>query len=279
MGLDNRGRYEHELARYARQRLEAVEGLRIIGTAANTVGVVSFVVEQPAIAAIDIAMRLSREGIAVRTGHHCCMPLMDALNVPGTCRASLAMYNTAAEIDRLCEVLDEFIAERGERGTHVTSQGEPISESTSTVRFAAAFAASPAAAADELTEEFLLFDDLESKTEFLLELGDELPDTFATLKAISTPVHGCMSEVYLVGRPSPDQLGKYEFIADSNAQVVRGLISLLLKLFSGQSPQAIAAFDIESFFRRIGLDQFVSSQRRSGLNGMIRRIRDLVATS
>ncbi len=271
IGLDEIGHYENEIAHYARQRMSDIDGVRIIGSAAESVGVVSFVIEQPAIAAIDIAMHLSGEGIAVRTGHHCCMPLMSSLQVPGTCRVSLAMYNTVAEIDRLCDVLNDLIDAR--RTSH-TADSSPVAEGQ--IEFAPPAADSPNAAADDLAEEFLLFDDHQSKTEFLLELGDSLPDRFAALKEISAPVPGCMSQVYLIGRPVPGDDNRYEFTADSDAQIVRGLIAILLALYSGQSKQAILDFDMESFFRRIGLDQFVSTQRRSGLNGMIRRVRTLV---
>ncbi|MEZ6076383.1 MAG: SufS family cysteine desulfurase [Pirellulaceae bacterium] len=69
------------------------------------------------IAALDIATRLSNAGIAVRTGHHCCMPLMSALDIPGTCRASMAMYNTRADIDRLVDALQEIVAAQSARST------------------------------------------------------------------------------------------------------------------------------------------------------------------
>ncbi|MFN3188914.1 MAG: SufE family protein [Aureliella sp.] len=141
--------------------------------------------------------------------------------------------------------------------------------------FAQPAASSVAAAADDLAEEFLDFDDRESKTELLMEIGQSVPNSFEPLKKISTAVPGCMSEVYLVGRPQADNCDVFEFSADSNAEIVRGLIGVLQSLFSGQNAEEILAFDIEAFFRRIGLDQFVSTQRRSGLDGMIRRIRTL----
>ena len=64
-------------------------------------------------------------------------------------------------------------------------------------------------------------------------------------------------------------------MADSNAEIVRGLIAVLTTLLSGQDAKLLLEFDLESFFRRIGLDQFISSQRRSGLDGMVRNIRTL----
>jgi cysteine desulfurase/selenocysteine lyase len=69
-----------------------------------------------------------------------------------------------------------------------------------------------------------------------------------------------------------------EFAADANAEIVRGLIAMLQRLFSGQRINDVLAFDVEAFFRRIQLDQFISSQRRNGLAGMVSRIRSLAAS-
>ena len=269
IGFDRIAAYEHELLEYATQRIEQVPGLRIVGTAEHKAAVISFVIDSPPIAALDIATRLSNAGIAVRTGHHCCMPLMSALDIPGTCRASMAMYNTRADIDRLVETLQEIVAAHSARDTVAVTAA---SDESSAIAFAAASRPTIAAAAEELIEEFSWYD---NKIKWLMELGEALPDTFAPLKSLTTQVPGCMSEVYLIGRPVPDAPDKFEFVADSNAQIVRGLIALLQALFSGQLASDVLSFDIEALFRKIGLDQFVSSQRRSGLDGMIRRIRTL----
>lgn len=269
IGFDKIVPYEDALLAYATEKLEQVQGLRIIGRSAHKAAVISFVLESPSIAPMDIASALSGQGIAIRTGHHCCMPLMGQLNVSGTSRVSLAMYNTPSEIDYLAEVLHQLVASRQKAGA---GQGQNVA---SEISFGKPASENVANAADELAEEFLEFNDRESKTELLMELGQQLPDNFSALKLISTQVPGCMSEVYLVGRPMPEETSRFEFSADSNAEIVRGLIAVLQHLFSGQSATEILDFDIEDFFRRIGLDQFVSTQRRSGLDGMIRRIRTL----
>ncbi len=273
IGLEAIGRYEHQLLQYATDKLGQVSGLRIVGTAPKKASVISFVLEEPSIAPLDIATTLSREGIAIRTGHHCCMPLMGALEVAGTSRVSLAMYNTVEEVDKLVEVLEALVESR--QAKRAASDSQNASDSNADIPFAPAVSDSPAASAELLVEEFLLFDDRESKTELLMELGRELPDTFGALKAISTAVPGCMSEVYLIGRPMRERVDCFEFVADSNAEIVRGLIAVLQKLFSGQPARDVLSFDVESFFRKIGLDQFISTQRRSGLDGMIRRIHTL----
>lgn len=287
LGFDRIAAYEDELLQYATEQLSLLPGVRILGTAARKASVVSFVIESPSIAPLDIATHLSGQGIAIRTGHHCCMPLMGQLQVSGTSRVSLAMYNTPAEIDVLVTSLGELIADRTQKANARSRDSADSGSATASnardsgddselpITFAPASAGSPQDAAENLAEEFLTFDDRESKTELLLELGQELPSDFEILKKISTAVPGCMSEVYLVGRPIPDQPERFEFAADSNAEIVRGLIAILSTLFSGQSAQSVLDFDIEPFFRRIGLEQFVSTQRRSGLDGMIRRIRTL----
>lgn len=253
--------HEEELLRYATAELQKVPGLRIIGTAKNKGGVISFVME--GISSLDIGLKLDAMNIAVRTGHHCCQPVMERMNIPGTARASLAMYNTKEDVDALVEGLKKISAAR---------RTAP-NRKADAVDWPRAAAPSPQAAAEELAEEFELFDEKEEKNQYVLDLGDRLPRTFDSLKQITQRVPGCMSEVYLVGRAAPDDAERFEFIADANADIVRGLIAILEKLYSGQRASDILAFDIEGFFHRIGLDQFISSQRRNGLAGMIQKVR------
>jgi cysteine desulfurase/selenocysteine lyase len=99
IGLDKIAAYEHELLLYGTEALSRIPGLRIIGTAREKAAVLSFVME--GIHPHDIGTVLDRQGIAVRTGHHCAQPVMDWFHVPATTRASLAFYNTMAEIDAL----------------------------------------------------------------------------------------------------------------------------------------------------------------------------------
>jgi cysteine desulfurase/selenocysteine lyase len=99
LGIDVIAAYEHKLLEYGTQELSNIAGLRLIGTAREKAGVLSFVIE--GIHPHDIGTVLDRQGIAVRTGHHCAQPVMDFFNVPATTRASLAFYNTFGEIDAL----------------------------------------------------------------------------------------------------------------------------------------------------------------------------------
>ena len=101
IGIDNISRHEQELTKYAMQKMQEIDGMRIFGTADHKDAVVSFFVGD--IHHLDMGTLLDRLGIAVRTGHHCAQPLMIRLGIQGTVRASFAMYNTTEEIDALVE--------------------------------------------------------------------------------------------------------------------------------------------------------------------------------
>jgi len=104
IGFDRIATCERELLAYATGALSRVAGLRIIGTATEKAGILSFALD--GVHPHDIATILDRDGVAIRAGHHCCQPLMDRLGVPGTARASLAFYNTRGDIDALAAALD-----------------------------------------------------------------------------------------------------------------------------------------------------------------------------
>ncbi len=101
IGIDNISRHEQELTKYAMQKMQEIDGMRIFGTADHKDAVISFLVGD--IHHLDMGTLLDRLGIAVRTGHHCAQPLMIRLGIQGTVRASFAMYNTTEEIDALVE--------------------------------------------------------------------------------------------------------------------------------------------------------------------------------
>ncbi|MGB0887557.1 MAG: SufS family cysteine desulfurase [Vicingaceae bacterium] len=107
IGIDKIEAYEHELLNYATAQIKQIEGVRIIGEAAQKASVLSFLVEgtHPS----DIGMIIDKLGIAIRTGHHCTEPLMNRFEIPGTARASFAFYNTFEEIDVFINALKRAI--------------------------------------------------------------------------------------------------------------------------------------------------------------------------
>lgn len=103
IGLGAIAEHERALLDYATRRAADVPGLRLIGTARDKAGILSFVLDD--VHAHDVGTILDLEGVAVRTGHHCAMPVMERFGVPATVRASFALYNTTAEVDTLFAAL------------------------------------------------------------------------------------------------------------------------------------------------------------------------------
>jgi cysteine desulfurase/selenocysteine lyase len=101
LGMENIEKHEHELLAYATEKVSAIPGVRLIGTAKEKAGVLSFVMD--GVHPHDIGTILDQDGIAIRTGHHCAQPLMDRFGVDATARASLGLYNTKEEIDALVQ--------------------------------------------------------------------------------------------------------------------------------------------------------------------------------
>jgi cysteine desulfurase/selenocysteine lyase len=193
---------------------------------------------------------------------------MDRMKIAATARASFAIYNTREEVDFLIDSLKRVIgAESAKAARHVA----PAQELG--LLFPEAVADSPAAAEQQLIETFDLLDDWENRHQYLVEQGDKLLPMAKEMKTESNRVRGCMSTVHLFARKRAGTVDTLDFLADSDAAIVRGLIWLLEQTFAGQSAKAVLAFDIESLLKRLGLDQHLSMGRRNGLAGMIQRIR------
>jgi cysteine desulfurase/selenocysteine lyase len=107
IGLDRIAAHEHDLLAYATERLSSIDGLRIVGTAREKAGVLSFVLA--GVHPHDVGTVLDREGIAIRTGHHCAQPVMDRYGLPATARASFGLYNTRDEVDALAAAIHKVI--------------------------------------------------------------------------------------------------------------------------------------------------------------------------
>lgn len=110
LGLENIQRYEHDLLVYATRGLSAIPGLRLIGTAAHKASVLSFVLD--GYRTEEVGAALNREGIAVRSGHHCAQPILRRFGVEATVRPSLAFYNTLAEVDLLVDTVQRLARRR-----------------------------------------------------------------------------------------------------------------------------------------------------------------------
>lgn len=126
-------------------------------------------------------------------------------------------------------------------------------------------------ALSELADEFDLLGDWEERYRYVIELGKDLAPLADAERNDATRVRGCASQVWLVTEPQAD--GALRFRGDSDAHIVRGLIAILLRLYSGRAPAEILAFDAKAAFETLGLSGALSSQRSNGLASMVARIR------
>lgn len=128
---------------------------------------------------------------------------------------------------------------------------------------------------DELLEEFEALPDWDERCDLLIDLGFDLPDFPPEAKTEENRVRGCQSNVWMTADVEAGDPPVIELRADSDAMIVRGLIAVLLTLYSGRPVEEILATDVREVFSRIGLDRHLSATRRNGLYGMIRRIRGM----
>lgn len=126
-----------------------------------------------------------------------------------------------------------------------------------------------------LIEDFSLFDDWEARYSYLIDLGKQLPAMDDALKTPQTLVPGCTSQVWMHGRISEE--GRLDFLADSDAHIVRGLIAVLHKVYNDQDVETIQNTDIETGFKQIGLDRHLSPNRRNGFFSIVEKIKTMAA--
>jgi cysteine desulfuration protein SufE len=123
---------------------------------------------------------------------------------------------------------------------------------------------------DEIISEFSLLDgDMEMTVFYIMELGQKLPDMNSADKNETNEVKGCQSKVWLTAKFEND---KISFSADSNTAITKGLVSLLVRIFNGQSPEAILNSELY-FMHKIGMERFIGTQRSNGFAAMIKQMK------
>ena len=131
---------------------------------------------------------------------------------------------------------------------------------------------------DELLETFDSLEDWDERCDYLIDLGFDLPEFPQQGKTEENRVRGCQSNVWLVAEVRENGRPTIQISADSDSMIVRGLIAVLLTIFSGRTPEEILETDVRTIFERLGLDRHLSSTRRNGLYGMVNRIRTLAGS-
>lgn len=250
--------HENHLLKLAEDGLQSIKGVRIIGQAKHKAPVVSFVSEQ--FHNQDIGLLLDQQGIAVRTGHHCAMPLMERLNLSGTVRASFALYNTAEDVQQLIRSLEQL---HRDTISTVPDQQETITEIPDI--YTLPFTHS------DIQQTLAPLKSWQDKYRQIMLLGKKLPGLPDHLKTDDVKIRGCESSVWL-HHYYDDETMNLHFSADSDARIIRGLIGLVLVALSGKKAKEIEQTDLDSWFRELDLYNHLSPSRGNGLKAIIQEI-------
>ncbi|WP_282609489.1 SufE family protein [Pelagibius sp. Alg239-R121] len=128
---------------------------------------------------------------------------------------------------------------------------------------------------DELVENFEFLDDWEDRYRYIIDLGRKLPEFDEADKNEQNRIQGCTSQAWLIAEVSADPKPVLSFRADSDAHIVRGLLSVLLSIYSGQTAEDILAVDIKDVLRRLDFEAQISPNRANGFYSAVERIRNL----
>ncbi|WP_432695455.1 SufS family cysteine desulfurase [Marinobacterium sp. YM272] len=247
---DRRALEQHEqaLISHALSCCEQVPGFRPLNAGSEQVALTSFLIDgqHPQ----DVALWLDRQGIAVRAGHHCAMPLMSALGIPGSIRASFAFYNTLEEAETLANALDELVSQ---------------DRSQAAVEFEQSLDAS-------LLERVRSASGWNSRYSVLMEIGSRLPPLPGEWQRDEYRLHGCESRVWMITRL--DEQGRMACLADADARILRALLGLLLESVNGLTPDEVLELDLPAQIRALDLERHLSPSRGNGLNAMIDALLD-----
>ncbi|WP_261844739.1 SufS family cysteine desulfurase [Aliamphritea ceti] len=264
--LDRRAIASHEqaLLQHAIKACQQIKGFNRIGTPTANAAILSF--QLTSHHQQDVGLILDQHGIAVRTGHHCAMPLMKKLGLPGTIRASFAAYNTLDDVERFANALHQL-----------TSSGFfPVAETVSSDK---AFTDNPFGKDIDAKVILAKLEPLHSwndRYREIMQLGKQLPHMTSKSKTSEHLVKGCESQAWLEFQLDKD--GRYWFSADADARVIRGLIALLLAALNGKTAAEIQTFDIPDYLQRLQLMKHLSPSRGNGLLAIIERIQNITTS-
>jgi cysteine desulfurase/selenocysteine lyase len=205
----------------------------------------------------DIATALDSYGIAIRSGHHCAMPLMEYLNLSGCIRISLAAYNTFEEIDYFIGCLTKILTQESEILLPCPNKNDSKEENEQ--------------ASSMIIAQFSAVKSWDSRHRQIMLLGKQLKRLDKSARNEQTLISGCESLAWLVAQKHSQNT--FHFQADSDAKIIRGLLVIVLAAFNDKTAAQIQAFDIESYFKTLGLMQHLSPSRGNGILAIVDKIK------
>jgi cysteine desulfurase/selenocysteine lyase len=250
-------RYEQKLAKYCYEKLRQITAVKFVVEGIPDIGVLSFIVS--GLHNHDIASGLDANGIAVRSGHHCAMPLMEYLKLSGCIRVSLAAYNTYSEVDFFIKTLKILIE------TDDNSVDKPFIEHT-TVEHITHYNNKNA-----MIERFHNLKGWDSRHREIMLLGKTLDRMDKNLRNNNSLIQGCESNAWLYA--TKNSKGEFLFSCDSDAKVIRGLMVIVLAALQHMPAKKILAFDNHCYFSKLGLLQHLSPSRNNGVKAIVEKIK------
>ncbi|SIS54150.1 SufS family cysteine desulfurase [Neptunomonas antarctica] len=256
--------HEKQLRQLASTLCQKIDGLTILAAEPENVGILSFTVA--GVHHQDLATLLDQSGIAIRSGHHCTMPLMAYLGCDGTVRASFALYNTATEVERFAEVLQQSIAQLLNVNLTPAVDLRATDLKSSITYF-------------EPTDDLQLISRLQSaknwqaRFDTLLSAGNYLPELPAAYKSQQNKVSGCESNVWLIAAQQPDH--SWKFAADSDARLMRGIICLLLSVIQNKTRENLQLIDTQQLLESCDLYHYLGPSRTNGVQAIVDTIKQL----
>ncbi len=242
--------HESNLFNYALECCSTIKGWNRIGSPKESVSLISFTLEN--LHQQDIGHLLDQQGIAVRSGHHCAMPLMQTLALPGTTRASFAFYNTFEEVERFAEAIDRMSSSSLEISSAVTAPPDAQPATTS------------------ILAELLALKDWNARYRQIMLHGKIMNIASSHIKTDANLIKGCESNTWLSYELSDNQ--RITFYADSDARIIRGLLALVIDIFNNKTVSEIRSIDIDDIFNQLSLERHLSPSRGNGLRAVVDKI-------
>jgi len=265
--------YETELRDYCYQKLSEIAVLNFVIDDKPDVAIFSFTLNGHH--NHDVATALDSYGIAVRSGHHCAMPLMAYLKLSGCIRVSLAPYNTFEEVDYLKTCLMRIINDH----QNIEFEDNSIEEYGTTppifeLLSAEEFQKNTALSSQALISLFAQTKGWDGKHRQIMLLGKELNRMDKALRNEQTLIAGCESLAWLSFNKKIDN--RYHFSTDSDAKIIRGLLMIVLSAYNNKSAEDIIQFDINGYFETLGLIKHLSPSRGNGVLAIVAKIMAIV---
>ena len=264
--------YEEQLRAYCFAQLSSVKDLVFIVAGEPDIPVFSFSLKGQH--NHDVATALDSVGIAVRSGHHCAMPLMQYLQITGCVRLSLSAYNSFQEVDFAVQQLKILTQS-------VLDTCDEVSDAISTSSLSACTnlkaIVSNDLTVDDVLAMFAKAKGWDSKHREIMLLGKKHVRLSVQDKTEQSIISGCESHAWLVCYQETS--GKFRFKGDSDAKVIRGLLAIILAAVDNKTAAEINAFDLDDYFSTLGLLQHLSPSRGNGLRAIVKKIEQLIAHS